>query len=178
MVSPLTRSAVKPSSKLTSAAISRVHKVLSLPKSLGEWCRNSRNEYARSASKAAWVCFGREEPAIRASRPRSVEVVDGVAHGLGSAAQRAGYLRGAFSPRPLARRIWHRRRTKESEERSPSSNASRSFLESVRTKIGGLMTITITHSPKPVLGYALDERRKPGLPIGFSDEAGKLMADV
>src|ERR671910_874202 len=35
MVSPLTRSFVRPSSKLTKAAISKVHKLLGLPKSLG-----------------------------------------------------------------------------------------------------------------------------------------------
>jgi hypothetical protein len=58
---------------------------------------------------------------------------------------------GARSPRALARSIWQRRSTKASEERRPSSSASCSSSESVRTKMGGLMFITVTHNPKPVL---------------------------
>src|SRR3712207_1444923 len=52
MVSPLTRSFVSPSSKLTSAAISKVHKLLCLPNFLGFWCSNSRKASARSGLKA------------------------------------------------------------------------------------------------------------------------------
>src|ERR671911_2682345 len=52
MVSPLTRSFVSPSSKLTSAAISIVHRLLCLPNSRGLLCNNSRRTSARSGSKA------------------------------------------------------------------------------------------------------------------------------
>ena len=58
---------------------------------------------------------------------------------------------GARSPLELARSIWHRRRTKASFERNPASNAFRSLVESVRTKMGGFMTLTIAHNPEPIL---------------------------
>src|SRR3712207_2063577 len=51
-VSPLTRSLVRPASKLTSAAISIVHRLLCLPNSRGLLCNNSRKASARSGSKA------------------------------------------------------------------------------------------------------------------------------
>ena len=53
MVSPLTRCAVSPLSKLTSAAISKVHKLLGLPKSLGLRCSISLSLQAPSVEKAA-----------------------------------------------------------------------------------------------------------------------------
>src|SRR5215217_3187214 len=51
-VSPLTRLSVSPSSKLTSAARSSVHKLVSLPTFLGSWCSISRKVSASSGSKA------------------------------------------------------------------------------------------------------------------------------
>jgi hypothetical protein len=36
-------------------------------------------------------------------------------------------------------------------ERNPASRALHSFFESVRTKIGGFMDITLTHHSLPVL---------------------------
>jgi hypothetical protein len=48
IVSPLTRSFVRPSSKLTWAAYSRVHRLLCLPNSRGLLCNNSRKASARS----------------------------------------------------------------------------------------------------------------------------------
>jgi hypothetical protein len=52
MVSPMMRSSVKPSSKLTSAANSSVHRLVSLPNFLGLWCKSSRKASAYSGSKA------------------------------------------------------------------------------------------------------------------------------
>jgi|SRR5918912_4248932 hypothetical protein len=54
-------------------------------------------------------------------------------------------------PGALAKRIWQRRRTKASEEGNSASRASRSSFESVRTKIGGSMSTTVTHNSQPVL---------------------------
>src|SRR5918995_3761333 len=51
-VSPVMRSSVKPSSKLTSAANSSVHRLVSFRYSLGLWCKSSRKASARSGSKA------------------------------------------------------------------------------------------------------------------------------
>src|SRR5215203_2489688 len=149
MVSPLTLLSVRPSSKLTSAAYSSVHKVSSLPKFLGSWWRISRSASAPSASKAVCRRLGREEPAIRASKPFSLK--SWMAFLTVCDPQRKfSAIRGGRSPRALARRIWQRRRTKASEERSPASNALRSSFESVRTKIGGFMTTTVSHCTQPV----------------------------
>ncbi len=60
-------------------------------------------------------------------------------------------ISGGDSPRELARRIWHRRITKASLERSPASKASRSSCDNERTKIGGFMHITIAHNTPPSL---------------------------
>src|ERR671911_2348882 len=150
MVSPLTSSFVSPSSKLTSAASLSVQRVLCLPNSLGERCNSSRRESALCSSKAAWTSVGREEIALRASSPRLLKSWM-ASRTVCCPHPRFLAICGARSPRALAKSIWQRRSTKASEERRPSSSASRSSLESVRTKIGGLMFVTITHSPKPVL---------------------------
>ena len=73
MVSPETRSSVSPSSKATSAAISKVQRLEERPNSLGERWSISRKASALSWSKAAYTRLGREEPAVRASRPRSLK---------------------------------------------------------------------------------------------------------
>ena len=52
IVSPLTRWAVNPCSKLTSAAKPNVHRLVGLSKLLGLWCRRARNCSALSPSKA------------------------------------------------------------------------------------------------------------------------------
>src|SRR5215210_2949883 len=150
MVSPLTRSFVSPSSKLTSAASLSVQRLLCLPNSLGERCNSSRRERTLFSSKAAWTSVGREEIALRASSPRLLKSWM-ASRTVCCPHPRFLAICGARSPRALAKSIWQRRSTKASEERRPSSSASRSSLESVRTKIGGLMIVTITHSPKPVL---------------------------
>ena len=51
MVSPVMRSSVKPSSKLTSAAISSVHRLVPLPNFLGLWCKSS---HKASACSGPW----------------------------------------------------------------------------------------------------------------------------
>jgi hypothetical protein len=67
MVSPLSSLSVIPSSKLTSAAIRRVHKLLSLPYFLGSWWSISRKVWAPLSSKAAWTSLwdARSQPVER-----------------------------------------------------------------------------------------------------------------
>src|SRR5919107_1247313 len=149
-VSPVTRSSVSPRSKLTSAAYSNVHRLLSLPNSLGERRSISRKASLPSSSKAARVRFGREEPGLKASRPRRLKSWMASRTVCGPHPKERAIC-GACSPLELARSIWHRRRTKASEERNPASNAFRSLVESVRTKIGGFMALTIAHNPEPIL---------------------------
>src|SRR4051794_17787643 len=119
MVSALTLFCVIPSSKLTCAAISKVHKVLSLANSLGEWCKLSSRACVCSLPKAVWVCLGREEPATRASTPRRLKSWI-ASRTVCEARPRFSAICGAISPRALAKSIWQRRRTKASLERSPS----------------------------------------------------------
>jgi hypothetical protein len=71
MVSPETRLGVSPSSKLASAAISKVQRLVSYPNSLGERWSISLRVSALSASKALRVLLGREDLATRAFRPLS-----------------------------------------------------------------------------------------------------------
>src|SRR4029079_9138336 len=61
MVSPLTRSAVSPRSKLTAAANSKVHTLVGFPKVRGLWCNRARSCSPRAASKAPWNRRGRAE---------------------------------------------------------------------------------------------------------------------
>src|SRR5829696_5245328 len=150
MVSALTRLWVRPSSKLTCAAYSSVHRVPSLPNFLGSWWSISCKARALCSSKAAWTSLGREEPCFRASRPFSLKAWMAL-RTVCWPQRRFSAIRGERSPFELAKRIWQRRRTKASEERNPASKALRSSFESVRTKIGGFMSITVTHHSQPVL---------------------------
>src|SRR5215210_1172888 len=150
MVSPVTLLSVMPSSKLTSAAIASVQKVPSLPNSLGRRWSIRRRDSASPSSKAAWTSLGREEPGVKAPRPRSLKSWMAL-RAVWEPHPRFSAIRGARSTRALARRIWQRRRTKASEERNPASRALRSFFESVRTKIGVFMGTTVTHHSRPVL---------------------------
>src|SRR5262249_49007635 len=52
IVSPLTRAAVSPRSKLTAAAHSRVQRLVACPKVRGLWCNRARSCSPRAASKA------------------------------------------------------------------------------------------------------------------------------
>ena len=150
MVSPETRSSVSPSSKATSAAISKVHRLVSYPNSLGERWSICRKASALCWSKAAYTRLGREEPGVRASGPLSLKARMAFLT-VCEAHPRLRAIFGGDSPRALASRIWQRRITKASLDRSPASSRSRSFFDSSRTKIGGFMQPTIAHHTQPSL---------------------------
>src|SRR5215210_830588 len=90
-VSPETRSVVRPSSKATSAAISKVHRLELRPNSLGERWSISLRASALFWSKASRVLVGRERGArglpIEGEKAPLVEVVDGVARRLRGASE-------------------------------------------------------------------------------------------
>jgi hypothetical protein len=110
MVSSLTLFSVIPASKLTCAATgSKVHKVLSLANSLGEWCKLSKRASVCSLPKAVWVCLGREEHATRASTPHRLKSWI-ASRTVCEAHPRFSAICGAISPRALARSIWQRRK--------------------------------------------------------------------
>ena len=150
IVSPETRLSTSPSSKATCAAISSVQRLESLPNSLGERWSNSLTASAPCSSKAAWVRLGREEPAMRASRPRSLKSWT-ASRTVCAPQPRFSAICWASSPLELARSIWDRRKVKVSLERSPAWSPLRSSFESVCTKIGGFMAITVTHIPRPAM---------------------------
>ena len=150
MVSPETRLSVRPASKAASAAISRVHRLLSYPNSLGERWSIPRSRSAEFASKAGYTRFGVEEPAMSASKPFSLKARMAL-RTVCEAHPRFSAILGGERPRELARRIWERRITKVSLERSPFSRSSRSSSDSFRTNIGGFMWSTITHRTRPYL---------------------------
>jgi hypothetical protein len=151
MVSPETRLSTSPSSKATRAAISKVQRLLSRPNSLGERCNSSLTASALCSSKAARVLLGREEPATRAARPRSLKswIASRTYSREPHPNERA--IREARSPLLLARMIWARRMTNASLERRALSNCSFSVSESERTKIGGLMVFTIASYTTSIL---------------------------
>ena len=150
MVSPETRLSVSPASKAASAAISRVHRLLSYPNSLGERWSMPRKASALRSSKAAYTRLGVEEPSTKASRPFSLKVRMAFLT-VCEAHPRFSAILGGERPRALARRIWQRRITKVSLERSPVSRSSRSSSDSSRTNIGGFMEGTIAHRTRPYL---------------------------
>jgi hypothetical protein len=150
MVSPETRLCVSPSSKATCAAISKVHRLVSYPNSLGDRWSISLRASALSSSKASRVLLGREDLATKASRPLSLK--SWMASRIVCCPQpRLSAIFGAYSPLELARSAWHRRMVKVSLERSPAWRASRSPSENERTKIGVFMALTVTRNTKPIL---------------------------
>ena len=151
MVSSLTRRAVRPCSKLTSAASSRVHKLLGLSKSLGLRCTRARNSSAPSSSKPAWLVWGRRDPCSRAATPRSSKARIAL-RTVWSSQPRNRAIAGALSPRALANKIWQRRTLKLSDERRPAFNCLRSSDVSSRTKTGFLMPTSIPYSTVSCLG--------------------------
>src|SRR5919106_1664703 len=150
MVSPLTRCGVSPCWQLTSAANSRVHRLVGLSKVRGLWCNKARNCSAFSPGKAAWIVWGREDPLLRLSKPARLNARMAL-RAVCSSQPRWWAIWGARSPRALASRIWQRRRTKASDERQPASRCWRSASVTRRTKIGGIMPCLVIHPRIPCL---------------------------
>src|SRR5215213_875495 len=140
MVSPETRLCVIPSSKATSAAISKVHRLLWWPNSLGQRCSSPLKASALSSSKASRVRRGREDLAIKASTPLALQSWM-ASRTVCWPQPRFFAICGTSSLLEEARSICERRRVKASLERSPAWRVSRSFSESERTKIGDFMAL-------------------------------------
>ena len=149
MQSSLTNRGVIPVAKLTSAANVRVHTLVSLPNSRGLRCSKAFSASDRSAVKIASAVFGRLEPICRAESPCLLN--DSIAlRTVWSSQPRNSAMRGALSPRALAKIIWLRRTVKASDERNPDCSRRRSSSVSSRTKIGFLMPTTIPFSRRSV----------------------------
>src|SRR5215212_4625346 len=155
IVSPLTRSAVIPSAKATSAASSIVQTLVGWPNVRGLWCSIARICSAPTASTLAWMVCGRLDPRVRQASSPSRSNSRITLRTVWSLQPSVAAIRGTHSSRALASRIWQRRTTYTSFECSPTSSRSRSFLVNSRTKMGGLMPISLHDlrpSRRPALG--------------------------
>src|SRR4051794_26925596 len=150
MVSPLIRAAVSPRSKLTSAANSKVQRLVGFPKVRGLWCNRARSCSPRAASKATRNRWGRDEPLRSAARPRVLNAASAL-RTVWASQPRWPAIWGAGSPRALASRIWHRRWTKASDERKPATNWARSASVTGRTYTGCFILLSITRNRRPCL---------------------------
>ena len=138
-VSSLTRSAVMPCSRATSAARSSVQTLVSLPKARGPRCSSARSRSAPAASSLAWIVCGRFDRRTRhAAGPARSKACTALRTVCWSQPSRSA-MRGTGSPRALASTAWHRRRTNPSAERNPASRCPRSASVSGRTYNGGRM---------------------------------------
>ena len=141
--SSLTRREVMPSAKLTSAANSSVHTLVSLPKSLGLRCNRAFNFSRPSSLNIGRVVFGRREPISRAATPRSLNATMAL-RTVCSSQPRNSAIRRALSPRALDRMIWLRLTVNGLEDRKPLVRLCRSSSFNSRTKFGFLMPSTIS----------------------------------
>jgi len=133
---------VMPSAKLTSAANSSVHTLVSLPKSLGLRCNMAFNFSRPSSLNIGRVVFGRREPISKAATPRLLKATMAL-RTVCSSQPRNPSIRGAISPRALDKMIWLRLTLNGLEDRNPLVRICRSSSLNSRTKIGFLILSTI-----------------------------------
>ncbi len=150
MVSSLTWLTVQPCLTHALATNESVQRPVSKPQSRGGRCSSALKASASTPESAVRKCWGRLEPACRASGPFWLKAW---CHGrtVCSSQLRARAMLGTRSPRAEAKRIWLRRNTKASEERKPVSIRCCSSSVNGRTKMGCLMSESIPHSRSPVL---------------------------
>ena len=137
-VSSLTRSAVNPSAKLTSATNSSVHTLVSFPYWRGLLCRISFKRSACSLAKAADVRCGRRDLASSAFNPCALNALM-TRRTVSSSQPRFCSMVVACCPRSLANKIWQRRMTNALVDRNPASNCSRSASVMVRINSGAFI---------------------------------------
>src|SRR5918912_1142453 len=133
MVSRLTRSAVTPCSRQTSAARASVHVERALPNGRGLWCRSAFSRPLRSASKILAAACGRRDCMVNTANPRvsnprrTLRTACGL-HPMALA------ITGAVSPRAEAKRMRQRRTVNPSDERSPALKLARTRASTGRSK--------------------------------------------
>ena len=154
IVSSLTNSAVIPSAKLTSAANSSVQMLVGLPKVRGLSCSSARSRSQPTASTLAWMVCDRLDRRVRQASTPSCSKRFTTLRTVWSLHPSISAIRGTHAPRSLASRIWQRRTTNASAERSPSSSRPRSSSVSSRTNIGDLI---------PPLPHDSDQSRRPAV---------------
>src|SRR4029453_9548134 len=130
--SRLTRKGVMPCSKLTSAASSKLHRLVAFPKWRGLWCSNAPSCSGLAPSKAVAIRCGTEEPRCKAAKPTWLKArIPFSAVSVSQCSSCA--ICDARLPLALASTIWQRRTTKASCERSPCRKAACSSSVKLRT---------------------------------------------
>jgi hypothetical protein len=119
MVSMLTWLIVNPCSKQTSAANSRVQRLVFLPNVRGLWCNRDRKASHLTWSNCACTVFGREDSCLRHSKPLCSKAWIALRTVWVAQPKLRAISLGRCS-RLDASRIWLRRRLKASDERSPA----------------------------------------------------------
>src|SRR6266568_7308567 len=140
-----------PCSKLTWAANSRVHTPRFFPKSRGLRCSRSLRRTSPSCEKLVCSRWGREEPSCSTVRPVALNSWITL-RTVWSSHPSWRAISGARSLRADALKIWQRRITKASDERSPAWIWCCSSSVSGRIKMGLLIPVIIPHYLSPLVG--------------------------
>src|SRR5712692_6990485 len=163
IASRLTRWAVRPWAKLTSAANSNVHRLVGWPKVRGLWCNKACSRWAPSAPKRARVVWGREGPRCRHPTPWVLKAGTTL-RTVWSLHPTWRAMRGTPAPYALARTIWQRRTRKALADRRPPSICWRSSGVKNRTNTEVCrMHSKIPHFPKTYPAKALARVRASSL---------------
>ncbi len=139
-----------PCSKLTWAARSRVHVPRALPKARGLRCSRSFRRTSPSSEKLVCSRWGREEPSCSTESPVALNSWITL-RTVWSSQPSWRAITGARSPRADARKIWQRRMTKASDERSPAWMWRCSSSVKGRIKMGVLIPGSISHCLPPLV---------------------------
>jgi len=142
--------AMMPCSKLTWAANSKVHRPRSLPKSRGLRCSSSLRRTSPSCEKLVCSWWGREEPSCSTESPVALNSWITL-RTVWSSQPSWRAIAGARSPRADALKIWQRRITNASDERSPAWIWRCSSSVKGRIKMGVLMLPIIPHCLSPLV---------------------------
>lgn len=145
ITSRLTSFSTSPCSNATSAANSKVQRLVGLPNWRGEECSHDCNFSHLVESSRGRTVFGRLEASSRQSRPRLSKSRITLRQ-VCVAQPRERAMTETRSPRELASRIWQRRRVNNERERSPNSSCFRSSVVKDRTNIGGFMPPMISQN--------------------------------
>src|SRR6266566_3932463 len=140
-----------PCSKLTWAANSRVHTPRFFPKSRGLRCSRSLRRTRPSCEKLVCSRWGHEEPSCSTVRPVALNSWITL-RTVWSSHPSWRAISGARSLRADALKIWQRRITKASDERSPAWIWCCSSSVSGRIKMGLLIPVIIPHYLSPLVG--------------------------
>ncbi len=145
ITSRLTGWLTSPCSKTTSAANSKVQRLVGLEKWRGEACSRAFSRSHFASSRMGCTVFGRRDFSSTEARPK-VWKARITLRTVWVAQPKAKAIFNTRSPRALESRIWQRRTLKALRERSPDSRCFCSSGVKDRTNIGGFMLPMISQN--------------------------------